>query len=611
MKNENRRNARQAASESPSGPEPKLGALPVWNLDDLYPGPDSAQLKQDLEWLETACRSFAETFEGRIASLDSEGLLKCVEQRERIDAVAGRILSFASLRHAQDTLDPANGKLLGDCGARVSEAKSRLAFFEIELNDIEADAYARMIESNAGLRRYRQVLDRLRKLRPHLLSAELERYVSEKSASGTAAWIRLFDQTAAAMRFGGAGEELTLEQVLDRMSSPNRAVREKSAKALAVELDRNLPLFTLITNTLAKDKEIEDRWRRFETAQASRHLANDIEPGIIDAMAEAVAKAFPEITHRYYQLKARWLGVDKLEVWDRSAPLPEDSDRRIPWEEAKSTVLAAFEAFSPRMSETAAQFFDNSWIDAAVRPGKAGGGFSHPTVADAHPYILLNYQGRPRDVMIMAHELGHGIHQVLAAQHGEWLSDTPLTLAETASVFGEALTFRSLVASARDAQERQQLLAGRVEDTINTVMRQVAFYRFESRLHETRRSGELEPDDINAIWLETQRECLGPAFEFMDGYKVFWSYVPHFVHAPFYVYSYAFGSGLVQALFAVYMRGLEGFVPRYFDLLAAGGSRPYKDLLEPFGIDVADPEFWRGGMSTVSEMIDELEALEA
>ena len=588
----------------------ELGPLPEWNLDDLYPGTDSKELKRDFEWLEKACADFSASYQGKIASLGPDRLLECIQAREKIDSVAARIKAFADLRFSLDSSDPERGKFSGDCNERITGLVSPLVFFEIEFNRIPQADYEAMLEAEPGLRRYRQALDGCRKLRPHQLSQELERYISERAVVGRSAWTRLFDETISSMRFRVGDAALNIQQALDRMNSPARAAREESAKAFSKEFAERLPLFALITNTLAKDKEIDDGWRKYETPQSARHLSNEVEPEVVDAMTKAVADACPAVSHRYYRLKAKWLGLDKLEIWDRNAPLPDSDERRIPWKTAKSIVLDSFDSFSPRMAVTASDFFENGWIDAGVKDGKSPGGFCHPTAAAVHPYILVNYQGQPRDVMVLAHELGHGVHQVLSAEQGEWLSQTPLTLAETASVFGEMLTFRSLLEQVKTPIERRSLLAGKVEDMINTVVRQVAFHIFESRLHERRRKGELTKDEINSIWIETQRECLGPAFNFMDGYEVFWAYIPHFVFAPFYVYSYAFGSGLAQALFAKSQRNPEGFADRYLELLNAGGSRPYREMLNPFGIDVADPKFWDAGLTTVSDLIDELEELE-
>ncbi|MFO7920556.1 MAG: M3 family oligoendopeptidase, partial [Nioella sp.] len=425
-----------------------------------------------------------------------------------------------------------------------------------------------------------------------------------------AAWNKLFDETIAGLSFHVDGEELGIEATLNLLTDKTRDKREAGARALAETFGEKISLFARVHNTLTKEKEIEDRWRKLPTPQMSRHLANHVEPEVVEALRDAVVKAYPRLSHRYYKLKAKWLGLDTLEVWDRNAPLPMQDDRLVTWDEARDTVMEAYHSFDPRMAELAKPFFTDGWIDAGVKEGKAPGAFAHPTVADAHPYVMLNYLGKPRDVMTLAHELGHGVHQRLAAGQGELLSATPLTLAETASVFGEMLTFRKMLSQAKDDAERKVMLAGKVEDMINTVVRQIAFYDFECKLHAARAESELTPEDINALWMSVQAESLGPVFNFMDGYETFWAYIPHFVHSPFYVYAYAFGDGLVNALYAVYEEGDADFREKYFEMLKAGGSKHHKDLLAPFGLDASDPAFWDKGLSMIEGMIDELEAME-
>ncbi len=596
-------------SRDPTGGE-DLGALPVWDLSDLYTAPDAPEIERDLGWLEAEARRFAADYEGKLAGLDAAGLLAAIERNERIDQVAGRLGSYAGLRYYQLTTDPDRAKAYGDIQTRLTDASAPLVFFSLELNRIDNAHLDALIAENAGLARYKPILDRIRKMKPHQLSDELERFLHDQSVVGASAWNRLFDETMAGLRIVIDGEVLPIEATLDRLSDPDRATRQAAAEALAVVFAERLPFFARVTNTLAKEKEIEDRWRKFPTPQASRHLANDVEPEVVQALRDAVVAAYPRLSHRYYALKAKWLGLDKLAVWDRNAPLPKEDDRRIRWPEAEATVLAAYAGFDPRMADLARPFFERGWIDAPAIAGKSPGAFAHPTVTDVHPYVLLNYLGKTRDVMTLAHELGHGVHQRLAARQGEFLSATPLTLAETASVFGEMLTFRRLLAEAPDAKARKILLASKVEDMINTVVRQIAFYDFECRVHAARREGELTPDDLNAIWLAVQTESLGPAFEIMPGYETFWTYIPHFIHSPFYVYAYAFGDGLVNALYAVYEEGDAGFQDKYFAMLEAGGSKHHKELLAPFGLDASDPTFWEKGLSLISGMIDELEAME-
>jgi oligoendopeptidase F len=450
----------------------------------------------------------------------------------------------------------------------------------------------------------------VRLYRDHQLSDEAEQLLHDKSVTGRAAWNRLFDETVATLRFEVDGDELTEEQTLALLSDPIEDKRKAAAMALSEVFAKNVPLFSLITNTLAKDKEIEDRWRKYESPAASRHLDNQIEPEVAEALVTAVRESYEELSHRYYALKAKWFGKDVLPFWDRNAPLPEEDDSKRSWAEAESTVIEAYRAFSPDMASIGQRFFDEGWIDAEVRPGKQGGAFSHSTVPSVHPYILTNYQGRTRDVMTLAHELGHGVHQVLAAPQGALMASTPLTLAETASVFGEMLTFRALLAQEQDSTRRKVMIAGKVEDMINTVVRQIAFHCFEARVHNTRRQGELTPDQLAEIWMDVQRESLGPAIDLPKEYENFWVYIPHFIHSPFYVYAYAFGDCLVNSLYAVYEDQPDGFVEKYFDLLRAGGTKRHKELLAPFGLDATDPAFWKRGLSMISSFIDELEALD-
>ncbi len=594
----------------PSGKS--LGKLPEWDLSDLYPGPEAPEIARDFDWLDKACADFAARYEGRLAGLDAEAMLACIRAYEEIDIIAGRLMSFAGLRYYQMTTDSSRAKFMADAQDRVTVATTPLVFFSLEMNRIEDAPMAALLAANADLARYRPVIERMRAMRPHQLSDELEKFLHDQSTVGAAAWNRLFDETMAGLSFEVEGEDepLPLEATLNLLTDPARVRREAAARALARVFEGQIRLFARVHNTLAKEKEITDRWRKMPTPQHGRHLSNHVEPEVVEALRNAVVKAYPRLSHRYYALKAKWLGLERLEIWDRNAPLPIDSPRLIGWDEARATVMQAYGAFDPRMADLAEPFFSRGWIDAGVKTGKAPGAFAHPTVTTVHPYVMLNYLGKPRDVMTLAHELGHGVHQRLAAGQGELLSSTPLTLAETASVFGEMLTFQQLLAGARTPAERKTLLAGKVEDMINTVVRQIAFYDFECKLHAARREGELTPDDINLLWMSVQAESLGPVFNFMDGYETFWSYIPHFVHSPFYVYAYAFGDGLVNALYAVYREAPEGFQDRYFALLAAGGSMHHKELLAPFGLDASDPAFWDKGLSMISGFIDELEAME-
>ncbi|SFR10513.1 M3 family oligoendopeptidase [Poseidonocella sedimentorum] len=587
-----------------------LGDLPEWDLTDLYASPEAPELERDLAWLEGECAAFAADYEGKLADLDAAGLLSCVQRNEKINMVAGRVMSFAGLRYYQQTTDDARAKFLSDCQEKITNFTTPLVFFTLELNRIEDSALEAQFAANTELARYKPVFDRIRAMKPHQLSDEMEKFLHDLGVVGDA-WERLFDETMAGLSFTVDGEDYGIEGTLNFLTEQDRSKREAAARELARVFGENIKIFARVHNTQAKEKQVIDRWRKMPTAQTGRHLSNHVEPEVVEALRDAVVAAYPRLSHRYYELKRKWLGLETMEVWDRNAPLPMESEKVVGWEEARKIVSDAYAGFDPEMARLAEPFFTKGWIDAAVKPGKAPGAFAHPTVTDVHPYVMLNYLGKPRDVMTLAHELGHGVHQVLAADQGEMLSSTPLTLAETASVFGEMLTFRKLLEGAKTQQERKILLAGKVEDMINTVVRQIAFYDFECKLHAARREGELTPDDINALWMSVQAESLGPAFTFMEGYETFWTYIPHFVHSPFYVYAYAFGDGLVNALYANYEENPEGFQEKYFEMLRAGGSKHHKALLAPFGLDASDPAFWDKGLSMIEGFIDELEAMES
>jgi oligoendopeptidase F len=587
-----------------------LGNLPKWDLSDLYKAEDDPELNKDLDWLRKACSNFAEDYQGKLDKLGAMGLLDAVERYQAIEVVAGKLMSFAGLRYYQLTTDAQRTKFMSDMQDKVTKLTTPLVFYGLEFNRISGDRIASLLSEDSGLARYKPVFDRMRAMKPYQLSDELEKFLHDQSVVGASAWNRLFDETVASLTFQIKGEELPLEAATNKLSDKNRDMREAAAREIARVLKENTSLFARVHNTLAKEKEVEDQWRKMPTPQTGRHLSNHVETEVVQALRDAVVSAYPKLSHRYYSLKAKWMGLEKMQIWDRNAPLPIEDDKLIDWTTAQDMVLSAYSEFAPKMAEIAEQFFTKGWIDAAVKPGKAPGAFAHPTVTTVHPYIMLNYLGKQRDVMTLAHELGHGVHQVLAANQGELLSSTPLTLAETASVFGEMLTFRKLLAATKTKKERKVLLAGKVEDMINTVVRQIAFYDFECKLHAARAEGEMTPAQINQIWMSVQGESLGPIFEFMDGYETFWSYIPHFVHSPFYVYASAFGDGLVNALYAVYEEGDPEFQSKYFDMLSAGGSKHHKELLAPFGLDASDPAFWDKGLNVISGMIDELEAME-
>lgn len=591
-----------------------LGDLPEWNLADLYSAIDCPELTADLKRAEEDAIAFEKAWKGRLEAEAAKGasgrLGQAVREFEALDELFGRIGSYAGLTYADDTSDPERAKFYGDVQEKLTDASTHLLFFSLELNKIDDALIEKALAEDSGFGHYRPWVLDLRKEKPHQLDDKSELLFHESFVIGRGAWNRLFDETMTSLRFDVDGEELSLEPTLSMLQDADGEKRRKAAEALAETLRGNMRIFTLITNTLAKEKEISDRWRSFADVADSRHLANRVEREVVDALAQSVHEAYPRLSHRYYAMKAKWLGMEKLNHWDRNAPLPDTPQTIVAWEDARQMVLSAYRSFAPEMAEIASRFFDRRWIDAPVRPGKSPGAFAHPTVPSAHPYVLLNYMGKPRDVMTLAHELGHGVHQVLAGGQGPLMASTPLTLAETASVFGEMLTFRSLLDRTADRRERKAMLAQKVEDMINTVVRQIAFYEFERKLHLERRKGELTSDRLGELWLEVQKESLGPAVNLREGYETFWAYIPHFIHSPFYVYAYAFGDCLVNSLFAVYQQAEEGFQEKYFEMLKAGGTKHHSELLAPFGLDASDPSFWTKGLSVIEDLIDELQELD-
>ncbi|MEM7214465.1 MAG: M3 family oligoendopeptidase [Pseudomonadota bacterium] len=600
-------------SSGGSRDETGFGDLPEWNLSDLYPGTNSQEFRDDVRKCKENASEFEEKHAGRLGEVLRENprdLSLIIAEYEMLEERMGRIMSYAGLLSASDTGNPEYAKFYGDARDQMTAAGSHLLFFVLELNRLNDKDLREAIEQDVALAYYEPWLSDLRKDKPFQLDDNLEQLFHEKSVTGSTAWNRLFDETLSSLQFTIEGETVSVEQALNTLQNADREKRAAGAMEISRVLNDNIRTFTLITNTLAKDKQIADRWRGFDDIADSRHLANRVEREVVDALVEAVRQSFPKLSHRYYQMKANWLGLDTMEHWDRNAPLPTYESRVVGWDEARSTILDAYSGFAPEMAEIAERFFDKNWIDAPIRKGKSPGAFSHPTVPSAHPYVLLNYHGKPRDVMTLAHELGHGVHQVLAAGQGALMAQTPLTLAETASVFGEMLTFRSILAKCETPEEKKIMLSQKVEDMLNTVVRQIAFYMFERKVHEARHDGELKSEDIGDLWLSVQGESLGPAFRFGDDYRPYWAYVPHFIHSPFYVYSYAFGDCLVNSLYAVYQNAEDGFQQKYFDLLKAGGSKHHSEVLKPFGLDASDPGFWERGLSMISGFIDELESLE-
>jgi oligoendopeptidase F len=591
-----------------------LGKLPQWNLSDLYESPNSDQFNKDFEELQAKVNDFEHTYKGNILLGDSDykesiKLLKeSLKSYEDLINLIGKLSAYSTLYHVTNTGKPDRTKFYGDTHTRITEISNKVIFYELELNKLPDDILNKLL-TDKDLIRYKPWFENIRKYQPHQLTDELEKVFQDKSITSFNAWNRLFDQTISNMKVNLDGNLTSLEEALNQLLSNKEEKRKAAFLSVSSKLQENISLFTHIMNTICQDKAISDKWRKYSNPEQSRHLANNIEPEVINALVGSVERNYKNTSHRYYALKAKLLNKTQLESWDRNAPLPDANTKLIDWNEAKEIVIEAYEEFSVDIAIIVKKFFDNNWIDARINEGKVNGAFAHPVTTDTHPYILLNYQGKPRDVMTLAHELGHGVHQVLASDLGPLLSDTPLTLAETASVFGEMLTYKKLVRKTENNLERKILLASKIEDMINTVVRQISFFKFEQLIHQNRKAGELTGDDINNIWIETQSASLGPAINMHEQHKYLWAYIPHFIHSPFYVYAYAFGDCLVNSLYSIYENQPSNFVDKYMNLLSSGGSKHHKDLLRPFGLDASDPNFWDSGISLISRMIDELEKI--
>ncbi len=585
-------------------------SLPIWDLTDLYTN-SSTSIQLDLDTAKQQTEKLIQ-YEGRLSQMTGAELAAVIVDYQSVSERLSRIISHADLQFAADMADPQTGQHAQGMKEAISSFSSQLMFIELELAAMNEDCFQQAL-NDPDFYHFLPWLRRLRAFAPHQLETRLEQMLVERAPAGRGAWIRLFDETATALRFPFQGTEVTEAEILNKLSDPSADIRKEAGQSLSGVMQDNQRLFCLILNVIAKDKEIDDRWRGFNRPVSSRNLANDVDDATVDALAEAVTARMPDIAHRYYQLKAGWMGLDKLPWWDRNAPLPGDDDRQFNWSDARQIVTDAFAGFDQPMADVAQQFFDCNWIDAEVRKGKASGAFSHPTVPSVHPYILMNFDGRARDVMTLAHEMGHGIHQVLAADKGYLMSDTPLTLAETASVFAEMLAFRTLVDKAPNNAARRFLLAGKVEDMLNTVVRQIAFHNFETAFHDARKSGEVSAEALSDLWMHTQTQALGPAVLLDDSYQPIWAYIPHFVHTPFYVYAYAFGDCLVNALWQNYQVKSAAdklvFSEQYIQLLKAGGTKRYNEALAPFDLNPADASFWNMGLDMIAGMIDELESL--
>ncbi|KAK0346728.1 M3 family oligoendopeptidase [Brevundimonas aurantiaca] len=585
---------------------------PLWDLSDLYASRDDARLADDL----TRARALVDEMNGlrgRLAGASGDPaalgvvLDQAISLYEQASDILGALGAYAFLSASTARDDAGAQGFEADVREKITVIATPTVWLTLEINQIDDAALEAALQAHAGAARWRPWLRRVRAMKPHELSSELETFIAERGPI-TAQWPRLFDEQLAALRAKAGNESLTLAEALNRLSDPKPARRKAAAEGLSEALAARAPTLALVLNTVAADKAMEDRWRGFKRPADSRHLANEVDGEAVDAMAEAVAEAYPRLSHRYYALKAKAMGKARLDHWDRNAPIETTAPRAFTWSQGREIVLDSFSDLGAEFAERAAGFFDRPWIDGRARPGKQSGAYAHPVTADRHPYVFLNWMGERRDVLTLAHELGHGVHQTLAADQGTLLADTPLTLAETASIFAEGLTFDRLLATA-PKREQRGLLAGRIEDGLNTVVRQIAFHRFETRFHDERQKGEVSQQRINELWLTEMGASLGPAVTLNPGYEHWWAYVSHFVHSPFYVYAYAFGDLLVAALMEARRADPKGFTPLYRDLLAGGGARTYVEALKPFGLNPRDPAFWSVGCKRLERLVDQFEAL--
>jgi oligoendopeptidase F len=584
--------------------------FPSWNLNDLYSGINDTKIEKDLVSLEKKIVEFNKSYLNQVRDLSGYELFKAMVKFEEINEIMAKLTSFAYLKYAENLSIEENVIFYQRISELITKFSADIVFFSIEINELDDEELDYKLKDSSNLQKYyKRYIEVLRLFKKHQLSVELEKILTEKSITSSQAWSRLFDETVDNMKFKFKNKELNESQIMEVINGKDEKDRIRAGKVFGEKLGENIKLLAFITNILAKDKSIGDKWRNFSTPISSRNLSNLIEDEVVDNLYNSVQKNYRNISHRYYTLKAKIFKKNKLHYTDRNAPLPFDDDKKYTWDEAVSIVLDAYGKFSPEMAKIGKLFFENNWVDVPTRAGKRGGAFAHPTVPTVHPYLLLNFRGRTEDIITLAHELGHGIHMYLANKQGYFMSDTPLTLAETASVFGEQLVFRYLLENETDKNKKIAIIANKIEDMINTVVRQTAFLKFEKIVHDERKNGEITVDRLNEIWIDVQKESLGEIFVFDDEYKYYWSYIPHFIHSPFYVYSYAFGDCLVNSLYSSYLSKPENFQKKYIDLLTAGGSKDYKELLKPFDLDPKDPNFWQRGMDLIIELIDELESM--
>ena len=585
---------------------------PLWDLTDLYASRTDPRIEADLERARALVGEL-NALQGQLVAARGEPALlgerldRVVSRYEQASDLLGALGAYAFLAASTDRNDAGAQGFEATVREKITVIATPTVWVTLEINQLEEAEIEAALAASPEAARWKPWLRRVRAMKPHELSHELETFLAERGPI-SAQWPRLFDETLAAMKVKAGKDDLTLSEALNRLSDPKAARRKAAAEGLNEALGARVQTMALVLNTVAADHALEGRWRGFKRPADSRHLANEVDGDAVDAMAEAVAAAYPRLSHRYYALKARAMGKTRLDQWDRNAPIETTAPRGYDWAQGRELVLESFSDLGGEFADRARGFFDKPWIDGRARAGKQSGAYAHPVTSDRHPYVFLNWMGERRDVLTLAHELGHGVHQTLAAGQGSLLADTPLTLAETASIFAEGLTFDRLLTTAPKAEQRG-LLAGRIEDGLNTVIRQIAFHRFETRFHDERAAGELSVERIGEIWMEELGGSLGPAVTLNPGYEHWWSYVSHFVHSPFYVYAYAFGDLLVAALMETRAKDPAGFTPLYRELLAGGGSKGYVEALAPFGLNPRDPAFWTIGTKRLEGLIDRFEAL--
>jgi len=578
--------------------------LPIWNLADFYPNYKSKLIKDDLESLRKDSESFLKKYKNKLKHLDKSKLLKSIEDYEQLEEKIYFIKSFSFLTHCTDQLNKEKNKFYQNTEEIISDIEKNIIFYGIEFNKIDKKKVYQLKSS-----KYSSWIENLNKFKKYQQTEKIEKVLMEKSITSSSAWIKFFDQSMTRLRFLFRNKKLSETEILNLFSSSDQKIRKDAATSFGKTLNENIFNFTFIMNNISKDLDIDMKLRGFKFSESSRHLSNQIDKEDVDSLVKTVKGNYRNICHRYYNYKAKYFGQKKLNFWDRNAPYPGRKTDNISWAKAKSIVLESYNDFDKRLGSIANIFFEKNWIHAKPMNGKTSGAFSHPTVPSCHPYILMNYQGKTRDVMTLAHELGHGVHQHLASKQGLLLADTPLTLAETASVFGEMLTFKSLLRKTRNKDERIYLLRSKIEDMINTVFRQISFFIFEREIHSLRSKFELSDDDISEVWMKTQKESLGNSVNLTNNYKSFWAYIPHFIHSPFYVYAYAFGDCLVNSLYSKFEESPHNFNDKYFSLLESGGSRNYQVLLAEFDLDPKNKNFWQLGMNLIKNLLDELERI--